>query len=199
MKYIWTVLLLAAALPLAADDPTKEPVKPSDFQGNAIMCDGTYALCIKAQCEEKVSGNNQVRCKCALVDGWSMGPNSCTDRTNNLTSTYSNLFNDKHNTVSCTSATTSWAWCYGASCEPDPKDPKGKTAICRCPVVTSPAVILVRADKCSDGSTFCSEMWSAANPAESKFANTYFYWWMRKNGHGSDPAAQPPATACSTE
>jgi hypothetical protein len=35
-------------------------------------------------------------------------------------------------------------------------------------------------------------MWSAARPAESKFANDYYYWWMTKNGH----KAQPPASEC---
>jgi len=195
MKYILTVLLLAAALPLAAADSSpKEPVKPPDFNGNATMCDGTYALCIKAPCESKVSENNQVRCNCIMETGWSLGPNSCQDRKNNLTSTYSNRFNVSSKTVSCPQP-ISWAWCYGASCEKDPKDPKGTTAICRCPVVTSQAVILVTESKCSDASTFCSEMWSAARPAESKFANDYFYWWMTKNGH----KALPPAAACPTQ
>lgn len=192
MKYILPVLLLAAALPLAAaDDTPKEPTRPASFQGNAIMCNGTYALCIKAQCETKVSANNQVRCKCVMEDGWSLGPNSCTDRKNNLTSTYSNRFNVKSSVLSCPTP-ISWAWCFGASCEKDPKDPTGKTAICRCPVVNSEAVILVADNQCSDGSTFCSQMWSAARPAESKFANDYYFWWMTTNGH----KAQPPSTAC---
>jgi hypothetical protein len=155
------------------------------------MCDGTYALCIKAQRETKVSGNNQVRCNCVMEKGWSMGPNSCTDRKNNLTSTYSNRFNVKSSVLSCPQP-VAWAWCYGASCERDPKDPMGKRAICRCPVMNSEAVILVSEKKCSDGSTFCSQMWSAASPVESKFANDYFYWWMTRNGH----KAQPPAAEC---
>jgi hypothetical protein len=158
------------------------------------MCDGTYALCIKAKCEEQVSGNNQVRCTCIIEDGWSMGPNSCMDRKNNLTSTYSNRFNVKSNVLSCPQP-IAWAWCYGASCEKDPNDPKGKTAICRCPVVNSEAVILVSDNKCSDGSTICSEMWSAAAPQESKFANHYYYWWMTKNGH----QAEKPAADCPTQ
>lgn len=194
MQYIMTVLLLAAALPLAADHTSKEPTKPPDFQGNAIMCNGTYALCIKAQCESKESGSEQVRCKCVIEDGWSLGPNSCMDRKNNLTSTYSNKFNVKSNVLSCPGK-IDWAWCFGASCEKDPKDPTGKTAICRCPVVNSKAVILVASDQCDEGSTFCSQMWSAARPLESKFANDYFYWWMTTNNY----KAEKPATACPTE
>lgn len=195
MKYILTVLLLAAALPLAAEDVPTEPIKPADFKGNAIMCEGTYALCIKAQCESDVSANNQVRCKCLVVDGWSMGPNSCMDRTNNLTSTYSNLLNARSKILSCPQP-IAWAWCYGASCEKDPKDPSGKTAICRCPVVNSQAVILVTESECSDSSV-CSptEMWSAAAPGESKFANEYFYWWMTKN----ERKAEKPAAECATQ
>jgi hypothetical protein len=132
MKYILTVLLLAAALPVAAADPPRKPTKPASFKGNATMCDGTYALCIKAQREPKVSGNHQVRCRCVVEDGWSLGPNSCMDRKNNLTSTYSSRFNVKSNVLSCPQL-IAWARC-GASCEKDPKDPTGKTAICRCPV-----------------------------------------------------------------
>src|ERR1051325_5741046 len=193
MKYILTLLLLVAALPLAAAPP-KKPAKPPDFKGNAIMCNGTYALCIKAQCEPKTSGSNQVRCKCVMENGWSLGPNSCMDRKNNLTSTYSNRFNANSNVLSCGKTKIDWAWCYGASCEKDPKDPTGKTAICRCPVVNSKAVILVGANQCDEGSTFCSQMWSAARPLESKFANDYYYWWMTTNGHEAEkPAKDCPA------
>lgn len=193
MKYLLTVLLLAAALPLAAKDP-KEPTKPPDFNGNATMCNGTYALCIKAQCEPDVSANNQVRCKCVIEKGWSMGPNSCVDRKANLTSTYSNRLNHGSKVLSCPDK-INWAWCYGASCEKDPNDPTGKTAICRCPVVNSKAVILVDANECSDN-TPCSQMWSAARPAESKFANDYYWWYMKKYKKGH---AEPPAKGCPAQ
>ena len=190
MKNILAVLLLAIAPSTAAE----EPKKPADFSGPATMCNGTYALCIKAPCEKKPDANNLYPCGCILQTGWNLGPNSCEDRQKKLTSTYSNLFNAKSNVLSCPQP-INWAWCYGASCEKDPKDPTGKTAICRCPVKNSQAVILVSSSKCGDGSTFCSQLWSAATPAESKFANDYYYWWMTKNGH----KAEKPSTACPTE
>ena len=200
MQSIKTVLLLlAAALPLAAQVPPKEPPQiPEQYKGNAIMCNGKYALCIKAECETKVSENNQVRCRCIIENGWSLGPNSCMDRTNNLTSTYSNRFNGNSSILSCPSA-ISWAWCYGASCEPDPKDKTGKKAICRCPVVNSEAVILVENKNCGDASRCSSsEMWSAASPQESEFANHYFYWWMTNENPQPPPKnpPNPPATPC---
>jgi hypothetical protein len=99
----------------------------------------------------------------------------------------------KSQTVSCTQSSTQWAWCYGSSCEKDPNHPT--KAICRCPVVTAPAYVLVTEDKCSDASTFCSQMWSAATPSASKFANNYYYDWMTKNGHLSPK----PAEACATQ
>lgn len=187
MKYIATVLLFAA-LPLFAADP---PKKPAEFKGEATMCNGRYALCIKAPCEKTPNANNQVRCSCIIEDGWSMGPNTCEERAKSLTSTYSNAFNGGSNTLTCPQP-ISWAWCYGAACEKDNRDPKQKMAVCNCPVITSTAVILVSSNKCADSSKVCSEMWSAAYPAESTFANDYYAYWMHEHGLKTFP----PAKAC---
>ena len=189
MKNIVTVLLLAIALSTAA---AEEPKKPAEFTGINTMCNGTYALCIKAPCEKKPGASN-VPCSCIIQTGWNMGPNSCSDRQKNLTSTYSNLFNLGSATVSCP-ASTEWAWCYGATCQVDPRDPT--RAICNCPTSTKPTVILVAASSCSDSSKVCSILWSGAMPAESKFANEYYYWWMTTNGQQSNlPAQACPAPA----
>jgi len=140
MKNILALLLLAISPFVAL---AEEPKKPSDFSGMATMCNGTYALCIKAPCENKPDAAGHVPCSCIIETGWNMGPNSCDDRLKNLTSTYSNLFNLGSATVSCpTSPTpTLWAWCYGATCEVDAHDPT--RAICRCPTSTKPTVVLV--------------------------------------------------------
>lgn len=188
MKSILTVLLLATALSTAAAEP---PTKPADFQGEATMCHGRYALCIKAPCEPNNADKTTVRCSCVIEDGWSMGPNTCEERAKSLTSTYSNAFNGGSRTVSCPQP-INWAWCYGASCEKDNRDPKQKMAVCTCPVKNSMAVILVSEKKCADSSKVCSQMWSAAYPAESTFANDYFFWWMHEHGL----KAIPPAKAC---
>ena len=186
MKHILAALLLAVALSVVAD----EPKKPADFSGMATMCNGTYALCIKAPCEKKADGSNLYPCSCILESGWNMGPNSCDERQRSLTSTYSNLFNLGSSTVSCPAA-TQWAWCYGAKCEVDPRDPT--RAVCKCPTsTTKPTVILVANSLCPDPSKVCGMLWSGATPGESKFANDYYYWWMTTNGHQSNL----PAPAC---
>ena len=190
MKNILAVLLLAMALPAAAE----EPKKPADFPGAATMCNGTYALCIKAPCEKK-DENNLYPCGCVIQTGWNMGPNSCEDRQKNLTSTYSNLFNLGSATVRCP-AVTQWAWCYGAQCQADPRDPT--RAICLCPTSTKPSVILVSEALCSDSSTVCGMLWSGATPGDSKFANEYYYWWMTTNGLQSNlPVAMCPAPSAN--
>lgn len=155
------------------------------------MCNGRFALCIKAPCEKTPDANGEVRCSCIIQDGWSMGPNTCEDRAVHLTSTYSNAFNGGSNTITCPNASTTWAWCYGAKCVKDERDPKAGIAICKCPVVTSAAVVLVSNDQCGKGSAICNDLWSAAYPAESVFANTYYYTWMTNHGFQSPPPAEP--------
>jgi hypothetical protein len=189
MKHLLAVLLAATALSAAA----AEPKKPAEVQGPATMCNGTYALCIKAPCEKKPDGNNLYPCSCVLETGWNMGPNSCDDRQKTLTSTYSNLFNLGSATISCPTS-TQWAWCYGATCEADPHDPT--RAICKCPTSTKSTVILVSQAMCSDPTKVCGTLWSGATPAESKFANDYYYWWMTTNGYPSNlPSAACPVPA----
>lgn len=182
------MLLLSAALPTLA---AQAPKKPAEFQGPATMCNGRYALCIKARCEKTVDAQH-VDCACVIEDGWNMGPNSCEDRTKSLTSTYSNLFNEGSRVLSCP-RTINWAWCYGAACQKSAKD--GKLAVCRCPVKNSLAVILVSEDKCKEPGKVCSEMWSAAYPKESAFANHYYAWWMHEHGFHTLPPADPCVTA----
>jgi hypothetical protein len=205
MKYILTVLLLATALSTRAEPPTTkssgpEPKKPADFKSDATMCDSTYALCIKAPCDKRQqvddkTGKETVKCECVLQTGWNLGPNSCAERKVRLTSTYSNNFNSGSRVLSCPQP-VDWAWCYGASCEKNGSKDGKELAVCVCPVINSPAVILVDRNKCGDSADVCSHMWSAAYPAESKFANDYYFWWMHKNvGHTDAPALACPSPA----
>ena len=189
MKKIYTVILLALALSSVA---AEEPKKPADFKGAATMCNGTYALCIKAPCDKAKEKNDHAPCECVIQTGWNMGPNSCDERSSKLTSTYSNNFNNGSRTVSCPNPKTAWAWCYGASCARDPKHPN-ELATCWCPIMTTPTVILTSAEKCPQHDQICSQLWSGALPPESKFANDYYYWWMTKNGYPSEK----PSDSCS--
>ncbi len=173
---------------------------PASFQ--STMCDGTYALCIKAPCSPIPTLNrignyyvNSALCECNVVDGWSMGPGACEDRApmqqhgrTYLISTYSNLYNDEESTLACDSEDTLWAWCYGAPCVVDAKDPSKAT--CTCPVETGPGRTL--GGDCQQSS--CDGIWSAATPAGDVFANQHYYRWMQKNQ--PDVPVNGPAPAC---
>jgi hypothetical protein len=191
MKNIYAVLLLAIALSAAAELPTK----PADFP-QPLMCNGTYALCIKAPCSKKTEDvNHNIQCECIIETGWNMGPASisCDQRSKSLTSTYSNNFNNGSATVSCPTA-QKWAWCYGASCARNSKHPN-EFATCTCPVKDSLTVILTSNTKCSKVDEICGHIWSGAWPQASTFANDYYYGWMLKNGHRSE---KPSASCDST-
>jgi hypothetical protein len=192
------VCLCWMAVPAAAQAPGGAAAEQAQF------CEGTYALCIKAPCSPVPTlprlGNYAVEhalCSCEVVKGWSMGPGACADRApvtqggrTYLISTYSNLYNASEKTLSCPDTETAWAWCYGAPCVVDAKDPK--KAVCTCPVQTGPAKTL--GGDCQAGA--CDGIWSAATPAGDVFANEHFYRTMQKD-HPNVPA-HPPAPACGS-
>jgi hypothetical protein len=187
--------VLAAAPALAQDDISGD----GSDSGPAVLCEGTYALCIIAPCEEVETsdGGRMAECACDVIEdspdspAWSIGPGSCEDRVpvetdgrTVLISTYSNLYNGDNQVAVCDEA-IEWAWCYGAKCVVDPADPS--KAICNCPIENSPANIL---GDCAD--ELCANgLWSAATAAESCFANCDYYRQMEDHG-----GANPPAAAC---
>ena len=191
MKYATFLFIaaLAAASAYGADDAAPDSMKVLKF------CNERYALCIKAPCNRNKDGKGNVDCVCDVVEGWSMGPQSCEARKPvvengrvHLISTYSNLYNHTNLTLSCPNKDTVWAICFGASCVVDSKDPK--KAICSCPVKVSNMMTL--GGDCKRAA--CKEVWSAATPAEDKFANDYFYKYMKE--HGLKPPPLPPAKDC---
>ena len=189
------VLLLSFAAAALAKDPVK-PAVPAEFQNAITFCDQEYALCIKAKCTS-ADGKKNVPCVCDVIDGWSMGPGDCASRAPvkgsdgriQIISTYANLYNRKEKTLSCPSGTT-WAWCFGAKCVIDPRNPKA--AVCDCPVEVAKKAALTLGGDCDTGN--CSQVWSAATPFEDKFANDYYTWYMWS--HHLKPPALPPAKPC---
>lgn len=202
-----TVLALAAALalwPLAARAQTASPVDKiaEQIKSQAVFCEGTYALCIKAPCVPTVTldrlGNYYVdhaSCSCEVESGWSMGPGQCADRgpvrqgrRTFMISTYSNLFNTMNgslnNTLSCSNEHTVWAWCYGAPCVVDDRDPSKAT--CNCPLETGPMQTL--GGGCNSGS--CQYIYSAATPAGDNYANQHFADYMQAHNYPHNPPAQ---------
>lgn len=195
---VW-LLLLAIAISAPADAAWRNVDDlAGKLKAEATFCDGTYALCIKAPCVAIPSTGGTVDnalCSCEVVRGWSMGPASCSARTpvkhgnyTYLMSTYSNLFNATDKTLTCSSAETQWAWCYGAHCVIDPKDPT--KASCNCQVKQSAASTL--GGDCKQDA--CSGLWSAATPKADAGASAIFAAYMKK--HNPTVPGPPPADAC---
>jgi hypothetical protein len=175
------------------------------IQNQAVFCNATYALCIKAPCVPIPTmdrlGNftiDSAACSCSVETGWSMGPGQCADRApvtqggrTYMISTYSNFFNNMHgtlnNTLACNSSTP-WAWCYGAPCVVDENSPEN-TATCTCPLQTGPMQTL--GGNCTADN--CKFIWSAATPAGDNVANELFAAYMQRNGYSHNP----PAALCT--
>jgi len=182
-KIVIGIVSMIALSAAAGEIPPAPPgmVKPT-------MCNGPFALCIKAPCKKEPDSNNLYPCECVIEHGWNMGQSSCQERVEQLTSTYSNLFNECSRTVTCPSSP--WAWCYGAKC--DRKSPDATLATCHCPVLTGVNVVLTSKGNCDQKSDVCGHLWSAATEKESNFANWFYYLSMAKMQEPSNP----PATAC---
>ncbi len=202
---ISVALMLMPALAFAQTPPASLPGKVIDkiaaeIQNQAVFCEGTYALCIKAPCVPIATldrlGNYTVdhaACSCEVEKGWSMGPGQCADRgpvrqgkQTFMISTYSNLFNSTNKTLSCTDTSTVWAWCYGAPCVVDERNPSKAT--CNCPLQTSAMATL--GGNCQTDN--CKNIYSAATPTGDTFASVNFAAFMQKNNYPHNP----PAAAC---
>ena len=130
-----------------------------------------------------------------------MGPGQCADRApvtqalsrTFMISTYSNAFNVRsgslNTTLHCPSENTLWAWCYGAPCVVDDRDPS--LAHCTCPLETSRMETL--GGDCNTDN--CEYIWSAAVPAGDDFANKHFYDYVK--AHYPNHPANMPALACT--
>src|SRR5262249_32966880 len=105
-----------------------------------------------------------------------------------LISTYSNRFNDARRTLTCSEAKTAWAWCYGAPCVLDEKDPNKAT--CTCPVMQS--AMSTPGGDCEKQA--CSSIWSAAILEGDAAANRHFYTYMQE--HHPNVPVNKPAQAC---
>lgn len=168
--------------------------------GKPIFCNGTYALCIKAACKTIMKNGKPTKfanCECEVRTGWSMGPQSCTKRQpvvrhgkTYVISTYSNLYNKTHQTMSCSGSSQQWAWCYGKPCVVDSAD-KSKTT-CKCPIFQSAMQTL--GGDCGTKGGGCNGLWSAAKPRADNAANKIFAAYMTKNHYPHNG----PAGFCPT-
>jgi hypothetical protein len=148
VRLLWLLFVLAV-MPASVDAASRDVSGlAGKLKSAATFCNGRYALCIKAPCMPLMTQGksgpsiDNALCSCDVVEGWSMGPASCAARAKvqvgnytYLMSSYSNRDNATSKTLSCASADTVWASCYGAPCVIDPKDPT--KASCNCPVKQS--------------------------------------------------------------
>ena len=202
IRIIWLLLAAMLAIPAQANAASRDVGGlAGKLKAAATFCNGPYALCIKAPCTAIASRGSggatidSALCSCDVVEGWSMGPASCAARQKvqqgnytYLMSTYSNFFNATNKTLTCASADTLWAWCYGAPCVVDPDHPE--KANCTCPVKQSAASTL--GGDCKQNA--CSSIWSAATPQADAGANAIFAAYMKKNN--PTVPSLPPAEAC---
>jgi hypothetical protein len=172
-----------------------EAASNNDVTRQAVFCQGTYALCIRALCTPDPSGGDTVECACVVQQGWSMGPGNCASRqpvtkdgVTTMVSSYSNAFNNVDKTLTCANKDTKWANCYGAPCTVDSHDPKA--AACKCPTQTGQMSTL--GGSCDHDN--CSKIWSAATPPAQHIVSRYFYRYMKKH-HPTYPT-NPQAEAC---
>jgi hypothetical protein len=206
MKALKLLALIVALSTLPVLAQAASPMETAgQIKNQAVFCNGTYALCIKAPCVPIPTmdrlGNftiDSAACSCSIESGWSMGPGQCADRApvtqggrTYMISTYSNLFNKMHdtlnNTLACNSSTP-WAWCYGAPCVVDENSPDN-TATCTCPLQTGPMQTL--GGNCTADN--CKFIWSAATPAGDNVANELFAAYMQRNAYPHNP----PAAMCT--
>ncbi|HET7092803.1 MAG TPA: hypothetical protein VFI22_04970, partial [Thermomicrobiales bacterium] len=121
----------AAATP-AAEHPDAIPID------GAWFCNQTYALCNTALCERSADDPSVANCHCVVLNGYSIGFKTCSERAQietRLWSTFSTAnVNSEFGILSCP-ADAAWANCLDYPCEMDPRDPA--LATCQCAVVAS--------------------------------------------------------------
>jgi hypothetical protein len=124
----WTRIGFAALL-VAACGIGAQAFEPGEIvdqiKSQAVFCEGTYALCIRAPCVAIPTmdrlGNYSIdkalcSCEWRKVGRWGPVPARTAPRFSNMAvpiriSTHSNRFNDTHRTLTCSDPKTSWAWC----------------------------------------------------------------------------------------
>jgi hypothetical protein len=179
---------------LAASTPEATPAG-SGAEGT-FLCDQRYALCSSAPCEPPLAGATTVKCRCVVLDGYSIGFTACDERAPKgraLVSTFSTQNMTSESRFMVCPAGNTWANCLDAPCMVDPTD--ATRATCECPIVTSGEFLTVGG--ACDVTTCSSVVWSAATltlPVSEIYAAE-----MKKLGHATTfPAACPGSPEMAT-
>lgn len=144
----------------------------ADTSGGQTICDGRYALCSSARCDEMAGDPSHVACHCeGPLKGRNIANSACAAREKALTSTFS-LYDptggpDRKATsvLSCTGAKArSWAFCLDAPCTET-----GGKVTCRCELKPATDFYAFTAT-CPSGdaalAAACGLIWSAASREE---------------------------------
>lgn len=149
-----------SATPAAAATPLV--VTPDEIQiGDAWLCNQVFGLCTTAPCDLDANDASVANCHCVVVDAYSVGFKSCTERAQSglkLTSNFSSVnVNSAFSVMTCPEE-IAWANCLDMPCEINPLNPA--TATCQCQMVAK-GPSLTWGGGC-DTSTCTSTVWSAA-------------------------------------
>jgi thiol-disulfide isomerase/thioredoxin len=160
-------LLPVVAATAAACNSGGKNTLPNDVNAfevdGAFLCNQTFALCTTAPCVPSPSDPNIAVCNCVVVNGYSVGFKSCTDRAqsgNKVRSAFSTVnVNANFGVLSCPSGVP-WANCLDVECEIDATNP----ALARCQCLTVKTGESRTFGGGCDTATCTSTIWSAATP-----------------------------------
>lgn len=131
----------AAAAPARQGTPAATPAAehPDAISiDGAWFCNQTYVLCNTALCERSADDPGSAKCHCVVLNGYSIGFKTCSERAQvgtSLWSTFSTAnVNSEFGILTCPDD-AAWANCLDYPCEMDPRDPA--LATCQCTVVES--------------------------------------------------------------
>lgn len=166
LRNISVGLASAGALPaLAACD--NDHASPHDVDAlevdGAWLCNQSFALCTTAPCVPSTTDPNISVCDCVVVNGYSIGYKSCSERAQSgskVLSAFSTVnVNPNFGVLSCPSGVP-WANCLDVVCEIDPINPA--RAKCQC-ITVKTGESLTFGGGCNTA-TCTSTIWSAATP-----------------------------------
>ncbi len=189
--------LTAGAIPAVQSTPDAEvaatPTAANELNiDGAWLCNQVFALCTTAPCVLSTSDPTVANCDCVVIDAYSVGFKSCSERAqagNNLVSNFSAVNVNSAFAVMTCPENAPWANCLDMPCEIDSLNPAQAT--CQCQIVeTGPS--LTWGGGCDTG-TCTSVIWSAAPPTYLGLAQ-YEEGLKQVNQEVTFPAACPAAT-----
>lgn len=156
---------LASGTPVASSDQLACSIasKNEVEVGGGWLCNQTYALCTTAACAPPEGDATTVSCPCVVLDGYSFGMKTCSERVpsgQNLISNFSTQnVNSGFNAMACPEDAP-WANCLDYPCQLDAQNPA--LATCQCQLLEK-GPSLIFGGRCNPESCTAT-IWSGAAP-----------------------------------